>query len=408
VRGVSTANPSNRVIIYMLVAAACSGQRAPDRPDQPTSAVPTTGEVAAPPAQEAAMTSPAAPGSTAPGSTPPGSTAPGSTAPGSTPPGDSAAAMAASAGALLAAVGTGDARGRLALPFDSDAREDWSYVPRSRAGLSLGEMTEPQRRALWALMDTGLSKSGRAKVEGILTIEPILGEIEGNRNRDPGRYHVALFGNPAGQPAAASAAGGAPWGWRFEGHHLSLHFTVAGEVATTPAFLGANPARVPRGAHQGLRVLGREEDQGRAFLLSLTAEQRRRATISSEAPADIITKTSRRVALRQLEGLPAADMTQEQRAALVQLIEVYALNFQPALARAHLERIRGAGVERLHFAWAGSDRPGQSHYYRIQGPTHLIEYDNRGGDHVHTVFRDLARDFGESHLARHLRKDHGG
>lgn len=325
------------------------------------------------------------------------------------PPGDPAATMAASAGALLAAVGTGDARGRLALPFDSDARQDWSYVPRSRAGLSLGEMTDPQRRALWALIDTGLSKIGRDKVEGILTIEPILGEIEGNRNRDPGRYHVALFGNPAGQPATgASAAGVAPWGWRFEGHHLSLHFTVAGEVATTPAFLGANPARVPRGAHQGLRVLGREEDQGRAFLLSLSAEQRRRATISPEAPADIITRTSRRVTLRQLEGLPAAEMTDEQRAALVRLIEVYAHNFQPALARAHLERIRGAGVERLHFAWAGGDRPGQSHYYRIQGPTHLIEYDNRGGDHVHTVFRDLAHDFGESHLARHLRKDHGG
>jgi hypothetical protein len=315
--------------------------------------------------------------------------------------------MAASAGALLDAVTAGDARGRLALRFDSDAREDWSYVPRSRAGLSAGEMTAPQRRALSALLDSGLSKTGRDKVDGILTIEPILGEIEGNPGRDPGRYHVAIFGQPA--PGGRSGgAGAAPWGWRFEGHHLSLHFTVAGEVATTPAFLGANPARVPKGTHQGLRVLGREEDQGRAFLQSLTAEQRKRATISSDAPADIITKASRRVALKQLEGLPAADMTEEQRAALVKLIEVYALNFQPALARAHLERIRAAGIARLHFAWAGSDRPGQSHYYRIHGPTHLIEYDNRGGDHIHTVFRDLERDFGEGLLARHLRRDHGG
>jgi hypothetical protein len=305
--------------------------------------------------------------------------------------------MATSAAALLEAVG--DARDRIVLPFDGDERGDWHYTPRSRPGLAIGDMSEAERRAFWALIDAGLSQSGREKVNGILIIEPILGRMEGNADfRDPGRYHVALFGKP----------GAPPWGWRFEGHHLSLHFTIGGGVATTPAFLGANPARVGDGERRGLRVLAAEEDRGRAFYIALDPQQRRAATLSDTAPSDIVTEASRRVTLKRFEGLPAADMSDEQRAALMQLVQIYAENFQPELAAAHLDRIRSAGVERLHFAWAGSDRPGQSHYYRIHGPTHVIEYDNRGGNHIHTVFRDLENDFGDGLLARHLGRDHGG
>lgn len=304
--------------------------------------------------------------------------------------------MAAAARGLLDAAG--GARKQIAHGFDSDEREDWSYVPRSRAGLALGDMTEGQRYATQALLRAGLSPRGHEKVSGILRIEPILGQLEGNPSfRDPGRYHVAVFGQP-GQGA---------WGWRFEGHHLSLNFTHAGgRVASTPAFFGANPARVASGRHRGLRVLAEEEDLGRALLASLSDEQRSRAVLSSSAPSDIVTEASRRVALDGFEGLPAAQMSAEQRAALHKLIEVYVHNLQPELARGHLDRMEAAGLDRIHFAWAGGDRPGQSHYYRIHGPTHVIELDNRGGNHIHTVLRDLEDDFGDGLLARHLRDHH--
>jgi Protein of unknown function (DUF3500) len=311
----------------------------------------------------------------------------------------SAAAMAAAAQKLLDVAG--DSRERLALAFDDEEREDWNYVPRSRAGLARGDMSEAQSDATQALLRAGLSDSGHAKVTGILRIEPILGQLEGNPSfRDPGRYHMAIFGRPGAQ---------ARWGWRFEGHHLSLNFThAAGRVATTPAFLGANPARVPSGPHRGLRVLAAEEDLGRALFASLTGEQRRRALLSSSAPSDIVTEASRRVELDGFVGLPAAEMTAEQRAALRRLVEVYVGDFQPDLARAHLQRIEAGGWTRLHFAWAGSAEPGRSHYYRIHGPTHVIEYDNRGGNHIHTVLRDVEQDFGDGLLARHLRDHHGG
>jgi hypothetical protein len=285
------------------------------------------------------------------------------------------------------------------LAFSSGEREDWNYVPRNRAGLALGAMTDRDRKALHALLGAGLSQEGHRKVEGILRLEGILGGLEGNPGfRDPGRYHLAVFGEP-------TVTG--PWGFRFEGHHLSLNFTQAGKrVATTPAFLGANPAEVPSGPQKGMRVLAAEEDLGRRLLASLSDEQRRRAVIATTAPSDIVTVASRRAVLARFEGLPAADMTSSQRADLMALLEVYLRNFPSDLASGHRERIQRAGIERLHFAWAGSAEPRQAHYYRIHGPSHLIEYDNRG-NHIHTVLRELENDFGESLLAQHLQEHHG-
>lgn len=207
---------------------------------------------------------------------------------------------------------------------------------------------------------------------------------------------------PAGEPAAAPGSPSAP------AQQAAGQGTAAGGgVATTPAFLGANPAEVPSGPRKGLRVLAVEEDLGRAFLASLTPAQRQRAVIAPAAPPDLVTEASRRAALASFDGLPAAEMNPAQRAALLRLLEVYARNFPADVADGHLDRIARAGVERLHFAWAGGAAPKQSHYYRIHGPTHLIEYDNRGGDHIHTVFRDLQDDFGDSLLARHLQEGHG-
>lgn len=312
--------------------------------------------------------------------------------------GATAAALAASARAFLNTLDSG-ARAEAQLAFQSADREDWHYVPRRRAGLPIGSMDNGERAAANALLRAGLSPDGYRKLEGVLLLEGVLGPLEGNPAfRDPARYHLALFGDP----------GKDPWGFRFEGHHLSLNFTQAGQaVSTTPAFFGANPAEVPSGPQKGLRVLAAEEDLARALLASLTDAQRKRAIIAATAPLDLVTEASRRAALASFEGLPAAEMTPPQRAALLRLAGVYAHNFPDDIARAHLTRIERAGVERLHFAWAGSAEPRQAHYYRIHGPTHLIEYDNRGGDHIHTVFRDLQDDFGDSLLAQHLQRGHG-
>jgi hypothetical protein len=310
--------------------------------------------------------------------------------------------MAALAGALIdaaralrAAFGEAGAR-HLTLPWDSDARRRWYYTPRQRAGVALGDMDAEQAAATRALLAVALSERGRDKVEDILTLEGILGGVEGNPGfRDPGRYHVMLFGAPSPD---------APWSWRFEGHHLSLNVTQVGDaVASTPAFLGANPARVRSGPHAGLRVLAAEEDVARALFATLTEPQWGRARIAERAPDDLVTGNDTRARLSRFEGLPASELTDEQRARLWALLEVYTGNLHPALAHAHRARIEAAGVGKLHIAWAGSREPGRAHYYRVHGPTHLIEYDNRGGNHIHTVFRDLEGDFGEDLLAQHLR-----
>jgi hypothetical protein len=310
--------------------------------------------------------------------------------------------MAALAGALMdaaralhAALGEAGARA-LTLPWDSDARRRWYYTPRQRAGVALGDMDGEQTAATRALLAVALSQRGRDKVEDILTLEGILGRVEGNPGfRDPGRYHVMLFGAPSPE---------APWSWRFEGHHLSINVTQVGDaVASTPAFFGANPAHVRSGPRAGMRALAAEEDVARALFATLTEAQWERARIAERAPDDLVTGNDPRARLPRFEGLPASELTDEQRARLWDLVEVYTGNLHPTLARAHRARIERAGVGHLHIAWAGSRESGRAHYYRVHGPTHLIEYDNRGGNHIHAVFRDLEGDFGEDLLAQHLR-----
>jgi hypothetical protein len=374
-------------VLLLVMATSCNSMRPQE--GLPGEAAATPGGQAAPAErtleQDTTTTPPATPAS----AEPPGAAAGGTTA----------EAIAASARAFLDGLDR-DARGRALLAFQSAEREDWHYIPRRRAGLALGDMDDGELRAARALLRSALSPEGHRKLEGILLLEGILGALEGNPAfRDPARYHLALFGEPGPK---------VPWGFRFEGHHLSLNVTAAGvAVATTPTFLGANPAEVPSGPRKGLRILAPEEDLGRAFLASLTPAQRKRAVIAAAAPLDLVTEASRRAALAGFEGLPAAEMTPTQRAALMRLVGVYAHNFPDDIAHGHLHRIERAGIERLHFAWAGSAAPKESHYYRIHGPTHLIEYDNRGGDHIHTVFRDLQDDFGDSLLARHLQEGHG-
>lgn len=297
--------------------------------------------------------------------------------------------MTAAANHFLASVAPEEgAKGRFAL--QDEERSNWHYIPRERKGIPLKTMTPAQRKLAHAFLATGLGQNGYVKAIQIMFLEQILYEAE-NRSprRDPDGYFFSVFGDP-------SETG--PWGWRVEGHHLSINFTVnKGQVVSaTPLFLGANPAEVKTGPNKGLRILAPEEELARDLLKGLSEEQRKKAIIATEAPADIITKAERRAQLAAPVGLPHAEMSREQLQLLTDLINEYAQRLRPEIARVELEKLREAGLNKIHFAWAGGTERGQPHYYRVHGPTFVIEYDNtqNNANHIHSVWRNFEGDFG--------------
>ena len=304
------------------------------------------------------------------------------------------ARMRAAAEAL---VGSVDARqrARLVLPWNDEKRTDWHYTPRSRPGIPLADFDAAQRESLHRLLRTALSAAGHQRVVNIIELELVLRELETfGLLRDPGKYSVVFFG----QPDARN-----PWGWRFEGHHLSLSFTLRGDaVATTPSFFGANPAEVRKGPKRGLRVLAPEEDEARKLLASLDPKLRAAAVIDTRTYGDIVTRASDRVSPLENKGIEARALGAEQKVQLRKVIEAYADSFEPALRAARLARA-AEGFDAIRFAWAGSTERGKPHYYRIQGPKFLIEYDasQDEGNHVHTVWRDFDGDFGRDLLREH-------
>lgn len=298
------------------------------------------------------------------------------------------------------------ARAKAMFPFETEERYNWHFVPRDRQGLPFEDMTLVQRRAAHDLMRSVLSSQGYLKATSIIRLESILRELENDPiRRNPERYYFSIFGTPSDE---------SPWGWRLEGHHLSLNYSsITGEVlAVTPAFMGTNPAEVRTGPYAGLRVLGTEEDLGRRLMHSLTPTQRGKALIAADAPHEIVTGNQRKVILETFEGIPASAMTPDQRALLLRIVEEYAHNLRHDIAHEQMEKIQGAGIDKLYFAWAGGLELGDPHYYRIHGPTVLFEYDNTQNDanHAHSVWRDLEGDFGEDLLRQHYEQvgaDHG-
>jgi len=290
--------------------------------------------------------------------------------------------------------------------FDSDERLNWHFIPRERLGLPIKQMSLAQRRAAYALLQSGLSHEGYLKATTIMSLEGILRELEKDRpgneaRRDPEKYWLSVFGTPSATEA---------WGWRFEGHHLSLNFSsVAGlTVATTPLFLGANPAEVRTGPHAGQRVLAAEEDLARALMVSLADAERKIALLAAEAPEEVFTVPGKPIDLGQPAGLAFAAMPPPQQRQLEQLITKVVRTLRGELAEKALGDIRHAGLDRVHFAWAGSLKRGEGHYYRITGPTFIIEYDNTQNDanHVHVVWHSLEGNFGLDALRRHYEKHH--
>ena len=320
--------------------------------------------------------------------------------------GPSPGAMSVAATSFIASL-TPEQRQHATFAFDGAERTRWHFIPTEsfpRNGLTIKEMSAPQRKLAHDLLKTGLSQRGYLTATQIMDLERVLHAIESARPgpagfvRDPERYFFSIFGTPSNTQT---------WAWRVEGHHMSLHFTVVGGrlVAGTPTFFGSNPAEVREGPSKGTRVLAREEDAARALLESLDASQLNKAVIDATAPGDIVTMNRLKVDPLSPEGIPASALTAAQRALLVSLVDVYVGRMADDVAAEARARIEKAGWDRVAFAWAGSAERGKKHYYRVQGPTFLIEYDNtqNDGNHIHSVWRDFNGDFGEDLLRDHLR-----
>jgi hypothetical protein len=289
-----------------------------------------------------------------------------------------------------------DKRKQAQLSFESSERTNWNYVPTRRAGVALSELDANQKSRIDPLLRSALSPTGFKTAPQIVHHESILAKIEGNARRDPELYYTALFGEPGAR---------APWAWRFEGHHLSVNAThVDGQTQiVAPLFMGANPARVKDGPKAGLRLLAAEEDLARELIRMLPEARRTRAIIADDAFPDIVTRSDPKVRSLKIEGLAAGEMSPPEQAQLRKLLHVYSDRMTDSAAREQLQRIERAGFAKLHFGWAGSVEPGTPHYYRVHGPTVLIEYDNtqNNANHIHTVWRDLERDFGGDLLRAH-------
>lgn len=313
-----------------------------------------------------------------------------------------AAGMVRAADALLRALSP-EQRQSASFAFEDAERLNWHYVPRGRAGLPLKAMSENQRQLALRFLKAGLSQAGYLKATTIMSLEAVLREIETwNRlGRDPQKYYFSFFGQP-------SETG--TWGWRFEGHHLSLNITIVeGHLfATAPRFLGANPAEVARGDLKGLRTLLREEDLARELVKSLDREQRKKAVFRQQAYREIVTGSDEEVSPLDRVGISAAELNPAHRDLMIRLIDEYVSAMPPEIARQRMEAIRRGGLDQTYFGWAGDVAPGRPHYYRIQGPGFLIEYDNvqNHANHIHTVWRDFDGDFGRDLLREHYIKAH--
>ena len=306
--------------------------------------------------------------------------------------------MTAAARAFLDSLSP-DLKQKAQFPLDADERMNWFYTPVPRKGLTLNEMNEAQRTAAMNLLRAGLSEKGYTRAQTIRALEDVLVELGGNpKVRDKGLYYFSVFGEPGPKST---------WGWRYEGHHISQNWTIVNgnAMATTPQFFGANPAEVRQGSRKGTRAIAEEEDLAFELLRSLDAAQQKTAIIDAKAPNDILTTNTREAAIQEDRGLAHAQMNATQKALLLKLIESNAAAQPEAVARERLAKLRAAGLDAVKFAWMGPAEKGQGHYYRVQGPTFIIEFDNTQNDanHIHLVWRDFKGDWGRDLLAEHYK-----
>ncbi len=310
----------------------------------------------------------------------------------------SAAAMADSANRFLASLNA-EQKAKAQFSFEDEQRFDFHFIPRPRKGVPLKDLNEAQRKLAMEFVKTGLGAAGYQKATTIISLEPVLAALEGpNRQhpRDPELYFVSIFGTPSAKAA---------WGWRFEGHHMSLNFTVVkGElVSNTPLFFGSNPAEVREGEKKGLRALAGEEDKGRDLVKALDEKQRGIALYDATAPKDILSFANRTAEPIKPEGISGAQLTAPQKELLNKLIDEYLSRMPADVAAERSKKLKEAGIGKIYFAWAGGINKYDPHYYRVQGPTFLIEYDDtqNNANHIHSVWRDFNGDFGVDLLKAH-------
>jgi hypothetical protein len=294
-------------------------------------------------------------------------------------------------------------------PFDHSERFNWHFIPRERLGPTFHDFDKKQTKHALNLMKASLGKAGNEKAAAIIELENVLREVENrpanDTYRDPLNYHFTVFGQPAADKV---------WGWRLEGHHLSLNFSSEDGTITssTPSFMGSNPGIVLSGAYMNRQVLAEETNFGFELLHSLSASQKKQAIFAGEAPADIITSNDRRAKILDQPGIKGKDLQPEQLDLLKKLVGMYLSRFTTEYQEMLMARIEKSGWKSLSFAWAGSETNdvGQPHYYSIQGADLLIEYDNiqNNANHVHAVMRDLQNDFGGDILQTHYLRDHAG
>jgi hypothetical protein len=280
-------------------------------------------------------------------------------------------------------------------------RFNWNFVPTSRNGISFHEFNTEQEKAAIALLKASLSEQGYKKASGIMAMENVLRKIEGRSKddtyRDPLNYFFTIFGDPDLN---------LPWGWRIEGHHLALNFSsLNGKItSSTPSFNGSNPGTLP-GAKS---ILELETELGFLLVNSFSKTQLEKALFSSEALPEIVTGNSRLAKSLTPAGIFFTDLTEVQKRFFRELLATYVNNYQLGFSEKLWKKIETIGYEKLSFAWAGSLKPDSGHYYRIQGPSLIIEYDNtqNKANHVHTVVRDLTNDFADDILREHYQKEH--
>ncbi len=290
--------------------------------------------------------------------------------------------------------------------FESDERLNWHFVPRDRLGLPLKAMNLQQRQAAYVLLQTGLSHEGYLKATTIMSLESVLHELEKDRRgnddrRDPEKYWFSVFGTPSASK---------PWGWRLEGHHLSVNFSsVDGAVAAaTPLFLGASPAEIRSGPRAGQRVLAAEEDLARKLVVSLQDNHAEKSVMLPKAPEEVFTVPDASLELGTPQGVFGKEMTPSQQFLFQQVVEQVVRTLRGELADDVRAAISGDALREVSFAWAGSFERGKGHYYRIHGPSFIIEYDNTQNEanHAHIVWHSLHDNFGLDTLRRHYASEH--
>jgi hypothetical protein len=298
-----------------------------------------------------------------------------------------------------------DQRMKAAFAFDSDERLRWHFIPNEmfpRKGLMVKDMNETQRGLAFDLLRTGLSSAGYVKVRAIMELEDVLKVTEagGKFARNKEEYLFSVFGTPAPKGS---------WGWRIEGHHISIRFSmvdggVTHNIASTPMFFGSNPAIVEEGDQKGRAPLNVEQSAGRELVLALPADLQKQAIVDPVAPGDILTMNKNDITPLADQGVAYGAMGPKEQALFTKLIEAYTSNMETDLAAERMANIKRAGIDKVKFAWLGETETGKKHYYRVQGPTFLIEFDDvqNNGNHIHSVWRDFKGDFGRDLLGEHL------